>query len=168
MIWERAPTPPSSDRSLDVVESARPSLLDQGLAWGAMAPLIAGASAAWLTRGDFRAAAMSLVIIWGGAILAFLAGVRRGLSFRTPGGPQAAQIIVMLWTFVLAIGSMIALRPLTSLSLLIVGFASLGLIARVSAARVQTPLAFASIRPAQMAVATLCLAAVALRLLTER
>jgi hypothetical protein len=152
---------------LEIDEPARAGLIDHVLAWAAMAPLVLGAAAAWLTRGDMQSVAMSLVIIWGGAILAFLAGVRRGLSFRTPGGAQAGQIAMMLWIFALAFGSMIALRPLTSLALLMMGFVSLGFAARAAAARAQTPLFFARLRPGQMTVAALSLGAVAARLLAH-
>ncbi len=165
MIWERLPSTQPSGRPVTVVDAAHASVLDQLLAWAAMTPLVLGAVAAWLTAGDIQSAAMSLVIIWGGAVLAFLAGVGRGLSFRTPGGASWSQIAMMLWTFTLAVGSMIALRPLTSLALLIVGFTSIGLSARILAAREQTPPFFASLRPGQMTVAVLSLCAVAARLL---
>ncbi len=163
MIWERSPTPLPTGRVAPVVEPSGPGLIDHLFAWAAMAPLILGAAAAWLTSGDVRSASMSLVIIWGGAILAFLAGVRRGLGLRTPGG---LQIAMMLWVFGLAIGSMVALRPMTSLVFLIVGFSSLGLADRVAAARAQTPLVFAALPPVQMAVGALSLGAVAVRLMT--
>jgi len=95
--------------------------LDPLLAWAAVAPLAVGAGAAWLAPGAWRATAMSLTLIWGGAILAYQAGVRRGLgTSRLPA----------LWLFILAVGSMVALEPLTSLALLILGYVSLAVIVR--------------------------------------
>ncbi len=165
MRWQRLTTP-AGDRALDIVEAERPSRLDLALAFGAVAPLVAGAVAAWTTGGSTRDLAMSLAIIWGGAILAFMAGVRRGLSFRTRDGPQGAQLAVTLWIFALAFGSMVALRPLTSLILLIVGYASLLLSAgAAAAAHADASLAFGSVRPVQTAVAVLSLCVVAARLL---
>jgi hypothetical protein len=139
--------------------------MDLALAWGVMAPFVACALAAWLTQGAAQAVAMSLAIIWGGAILAFAAGVRRGLGLLHPGAARWAQVGVVLWTFILAFGSMIALKPLTSLGLLILGYSSLALLAHLSVRRAEVPARFGKFRPVQMAVAALSLCAVAVRLL---
>jgi hypothetical protein len=165
VFWERTPSTPQAGRVLEVRENREGHALDRALGWAAMAPLVACAMAAWLTAGSFREVAMSLAIIWGGAILAFLAGVRRGLSFRPPGGAQGARLLFTLWTFVLAFGSMIALRPLTSLGLLILGYAGLALAGRGAALREEVPLFFAGSGPAQVSVAALSLCAVAARLM---
>jgi len=100
-----------------------PPWLDPLLAWAEVAPLALGAGAAWLAPNAWRATAMSLTLVWGGAILAYQAGVR-----RSPVG--AASPLSALWLFVLAVGSMVALEPLTSLALLVVGYVSLGVIVR--------------------------------------
>jgi hypothetical protein len=168
VFWERTPSAPQAGRVLDVHETPERQALDHVLGWGAMLPLVACALAAWLTTGSFQAVAMSLAIIWGGAVLAFLAGIRRGLSFRTPGGARWTQIAFMLWTFVLAFGSMVALRPLTSLGLLILGYASLALAARAADLNAEVPVVSATRRPAQMSIAALSLCAVAVRLMTRR
>ncbi|MGN6062211.1 hypothetical protein ACP6NA_13860, partial [Corynebacterium striatum] len=39
--------------------------------------------------------------LWGAAILLFLAGVQRGLSFFTDGGPRPIQLATMGWLFLL-------------------------------------------------------------------
>ena len=71
-----------------VTESRRVPALGLVLGYGAMVPFVAGAAAAWLLgHGGPAALATDLTVLWGGAILAFLAGVRRGLSFRTEGAP---------------------------------------------------------------------------------
>jgi len=99
--------------------------LDPLLGWSAVAPLALGAGVAWLAPGAWRATAMSLTLVWAGAILAYQAGVRRGLAGETSRLPA-------LWLFVLAVGSMVALEPLTSLAILIFGYVSLAMIARRS------------------------------------
>jgi hypothetical protein len=100
-----------------------PAWFDPLLAWSAVAPLALGAGAAWLAPGAWRATAMSLTLVWAGAILAYQAGVRRGLAGETSRLPA-------LWLFVLAVGSMVALEPLTSLAILILGYVSLAMIVR--------------------------------------
>lgn len=167
MFWERMPLAPSSGRALGVREAAEGHLLDRVLGWGATAPLAACAAAAWLSAGSIRAVVMSLAIIWGGAVLVFLAGVRRGLGVGVPGGLRSSQIVFMLWTFALAFGSMIALQPLTSLGLLILGFAGMALWGRAAALREEVPISFAGLRPAQMSLAALSLCAVAARLMWQ-
>lgn len=167
MLWERMQSAPPSGRVLEVRETAEGHVLDRVLGWGAMAPMVACAVAAWASVGSVRAVAMSLAIIWGGAVLVFLAGVRRGLGFRSPSGTRSSQIVFMLWTFALAFGSMIALQPLTSLGLLILGYAGMALSARGAALREEVPIFFAGLRPAQMSVAALSLCAVAARLMWQ-
>jgi hypothetical protein len=167
VFWERMPLAPQSGRALGVGETAEGHLLDRVLGWGAIAPLIACAVIAWLTTGSVRAVAMSLAIIWGGAVLVFLAGVRRGLGFRAPDKARPSQTLFMLWTFALAFGSMIALRPLTSLGLLILGYAGMALAARAAGLREEVPIFSAGLRPVHMSVALLSLCAVAARLMWQ-
>lgn len=164
VFWERMPLAPQSGRVLEVRETAEGHLLDRVLGWGTMAPLVGCALVAWLTYGSVRAVAMSLAIIWAGAVLVFLAGVRRGLSSRTPGSAGSSQIIFVLWTFALAFGSMIALRPLTSLGLLILGYAGMAVTARAAALREDVPIFIGGFRTAQMTVGAFSLCAVAARL----
>jgi hypothetical protein len=165
VFWERMPLAPQSGRALEVRETAEGHLLDRVLGWGAIAPLAACAVAAWLSAGSVRAVVMSLAIIWGGAVLVFLAGVRRGLGFHAPGGMRSSQIVFMLWTFALAFGSMIALQPLTSLGLLMLGYAGMALSARAATLREEVPIFSAGLRPVQMSIALLSLCAVAARLI---
>ncbi|MCT8001400.1 DUF3429 family protein [Sphingomonas sanguinis] len=90
--------------------------------------------------------------IWGAAILIFLAGVTRGLSFFTPGGPHISQMLTMMLRFSLGLVALIA-GPSTGFALLILGYASIALtdpwIARWGGA----PRHFARLRPPQMVVA---------------
>jgi hypothetical protein len=165
VFGERTPSVAQTGRASEVRETPEGHLLDRVLGWGALAPLICCALGAWLTAGSVRSVVMSLAIIWGGAVLAFLAGVRRGLGVRTPAGARSGQIAFMLWTFALAFGSMIALQPLTSLGLLILGYAGMALAARSAALREEIPVFLVGARPGQMSVAMLSLCAVAARLM---
>jgi hypothetical protein len=96
---------------------------------------------------------MSLTLVWGGAILAYQAGMRRGVA----GG---ASRFPALWLLALSLGSMLALEPLTSLALLIVGYVSLAVIVR------RTP--SLAPEPGQTLVALTALGLVAARLFPHR
>jgi hypothetical protein len=169
VFWERMPAAPQAGRVLEARETIegppQGHLLDRALGWGAMAPLIVCAMGAWLSVGSVRAMVMSLAIIWGGAVLVFLAGVRRGLDFRTAGAARSRRILFVLWTFALAFGSMIALQPLTSVGLLILGYVGMALSERGAALREEGPFVFSGLRPAKMSIAALSLCAVAARLM---
>jgi hypothetical protein len=165
VFGERTPSVAQAGRASEVRETPEGHLLDRLLGWGALAPLIGCAAGTWLTVGSVRSVVMSLAIIWGGAVLAFLAGVRRGFGVRSPAGARSGQIAFILWTFALAFGSMIALQPLTSLGLLILGYAGMALAARSAALREEIPVILAGARPGQMIVAMLSLCAVAARLM---
>lgn len=152
------------------------------LGYGAMLPFAAGVLAAWLapslaprlpgwltavlTLGsapvDLRPWFAELTTLWGCAILCFLSGVRRGLSFRTPGGPQAAQLVTMLGLFGLGLAALLLHetgRPRPALALLVLGYASLGVLDPLAARTRETPPSFARLRPVQMAIPVLCLLA---------
>jgi branched-subunit amino acid ABC-type transport system permease component len=87
-----------------------------------------------------------------GAVRAFLAGVRRGLRFRTPGGEDAGQILTMPGFFLLALGGLVSPWPAVSLVLLIVGYAGVVLLDRIAASRREAPPFFARPRAAQMVI----------------
>ena len=114
-----------------------------------MLPFAAGAIAAWMFRD---ATPIRLTIIWGGGILAFLAGVRRGLSFRTPGGEAFAQIATMLWLFMLAVAALASPWLVSAATMLLVGYISVAILDPRAAARQEVPLFFARLRPLQMMV----------------
>jgi hypothetical protein len=105
---------------------------------------------------------LSLTGLWGCAILLFLSGVRRGLSFRTEGGPTWVQIATMLGLFLLGFGGLVllflgALRP--ALALLIVGFTGVAILDPIAARRGEAPLFFARLRPFQIPIAIVSLCA---------
>lgn len=136
-----------------------------GLIFGsaAMVPFAIGAVCAWVLPDSVPVA--RLTAIWGGAVLAFLAGVRRGLSFRTPNGADFAQMATMLWLFVLALAALVSPWPILSLALLIVGYASIAVLDPAAATRREAPLFFRRLRPVQMLVPVIGLGAVVAALL---
>ncbi len=88
--------------------------------------------------------------------------MRRGVSFRTPGGVAAAQIVTMLWLFCLGFAAIVLTAlalPVSAAALLLVGYLSLEILDPIAARKLQAPLYFARLRPAQMAIPVLCLAA---------
>ena len=105
--------------------------------------------------------------IWGAAILLFLAGVTRGLSFFTAGGPRPIQLATMGWLFLLGLAGLM-LPPLYALAALIVGYGSVALLDPPAARRGEAPAHFARLRPPQMLVAIAGLVALALRLILLR
>lgn len=155
-----------------VREPRRTPALSLLLGYGATAPLAAGALAAWLLDGRWVPLAAQLTALWGAAVLVFLAGVRRGLSFRTEGGPTAAQIATTFWLFALGLASLwalsapIAFRTVAALGPLLTGYASLAVLDPWAARRGEAPPFFARLRPVQMLVPVVSLAALLARLLT--
>ncbi|MCP1547682.1 hypothetical protein J2W76_000927 [Methylorubrum zatmanii] len=107
-------------------------------------------------------AVFTLTLLWGCAILLFLSGVRHGVSFRTEGGATLAQIATMLSLFLLGYGALIAFalgKPAIALGLLIAGFTEITILDPIAARRGEAPLFFERLRPAQIPLAVLSLAA---------
>ena len=82
-------------------------------------PLLA--AAAWALPA-YAFWAVGLAQLWGSAILIFLAGVRRGLSFFTGGGERPVQIATMIWLFLLGLAGL-ALPPQLAFAAQLVGYA---------------------------------------------
>jgi hypothetical protein len=152
--------------AFQIEESAQIPALGKIFGWAAMLPFADGAIAVWLLPD--AAPAVALTILWGGAVLLFLAGVRRGLSFRTPGGEDAAQIATMLGWFLLALAALVSPLPAALLVLLIAGYVSAAVLDPLAARRREAPLFFARLRPVQMLVPIASLGAVLLHLLLIR
>ena len=103
-----------------------------------------------------------MTLLWGAAILTFLAGARRGVSFRQPGGPTLSQLLTMLWVFCLGFGAIVATvwaYTLTATALEIVGYLSLAVLDPIAARNGEAPLFFASLRPIQMTIPIVALLA---------
>ena len=124
------------------------------LGWIAMVPLLVCAVVSF--HSERSGMAIEAGRFWAAALSIFLAGVRRGLSFRTVGGPKPRQIAMMLWLFC---GGVVAVvlpaRP--SLGLLILLYLSLAIVDPKVARAGDVPLYFRRLRPAQMGAALLCL-----------
>lgn len=159
-----APAEADGARRFEIVE--RPEIPADGLVlgYGAMLPLVAAALIAWLGPPSLALPLPSLAAVYGAAILLFLSGVRRGLSFRTPGGPRPRQIGFMLWLFA-AGGAALVLPPAPSFAVLTAGFGSLLALDPAAARRAEAPLYFARLRPPQMALATAACLALLVRVL---
>ena len=143
-----------------ILEARATPRMSLAFGFGAMAPLALAALAAVAFDGPVAGAAVELAALWGGALLVFLAGVRRGLSFRTPDGPKATEIAAMLWLFALGVGALAVPDAIIASALLLVGFASLVAIDPIAAWRGEAPPFFARLRPVQMSIPTASFAAI--------
>jgi hypothetical protein len=141
------------------VEPRRTPALELVLGHGATVPFALGAAAAWLFDPDLATLAERLTVVWGGAVLAFFSGVRRGLSFRNPGGETAAQVAASLWLFALGFAALAVPWPVAALALLLAGYLSVAALDPWAARRGEAPPFFARLRPVQMAVPVASLAA---------
>lgn len=155
-------TRPGADRRRLVVdEPARtpvPSLL---FGYGAMVPLVLAALLVFAAPPILAPVVRDLGLVWGAAIILFLSGVRRGVSFRTPNGPTAAQLAMMVWLFAAGLGALLAVfagRPATAGLLEIAAYLSLAALDPRAARRGETPLFFARLRPLQMMLPVAALA----------
>ena len=160
------PTARSQDdetgRTIRAYETRAVPWLSVVFGYGPMLPFVAGAVLVWVLRGPMAEAVFTLTLLWGCAILLFLSGVRRGVSFRTEGGATLAQIATMLSLFLLGYGALLAFalgKPVIALGLLIVGFTEITILDPIAARRGEAPLFFERLRPAQIPLAVLSLAA---------
>lgn len=152
-IATAAPAPRS-----ETVTSARIPLLSVFLGFGpALVMLLIGA-AAWLVPFGYSFVLIDLGRCWAAAILLFLAGVRRGLSFFTDGGPRAAQIATTMWLFLVGLAG-ILLPPALALVGEAIGFVSVALLDPLATRRGEVPAHFATLRPPQMALLAVGVAA---------
>jgi hypothetical protein len=132
----------------------------------AMVPFPLGAALSFLP-GNWGLLFAELTLLWGVSILTFLAGVRRGVSFRTMHGPTAAQLGMMMWLFLLGAGALVltALSDLfggraadaAAAAMLAVGYASMIVLDPAAARHGEAPLFFERLRPVQMIVPSVSL-----------
>jgi len=119
------------------------------LAYVAMVPIASGAAASLVFRSP---AVVRLTITWSGSVLCFLAGVKRGLSFRQKGGPALAQLGSMLWLFVMGAAAVLSPWRVPGIVLLLLGYGSEALFGPIAARRKEAPRHFARLRPVQMMI----------------
>jgi hypothetical protein len=141
----------AESRALRIEETPRIPLDGLVLAWTAVLPFPALTLAVWFADPPLADLALEAARTLAAALMLFFAGVRRGLSFRTEGGPRASQIVMMLWLFGLGLAALPA-PPALACAWLAAGFASLMVLDPLAARRGEVPLHFARLRPAQMAV----------------
>ncbi|CAA2101332.1 hypothetical protein MBUL_01123 [Methylobacterium bullatum] len=149
-------------RTLTVSEPRAVPWLGIVFGYGPMLPFAIGAALAWWRRDDLGDAILYLTILWGCAILLFLSGVRRGVSFRTEGGPTVIQIATMLGLFGLGFVALVSASlglTVVALALLIAGFTTVAILDPIAARTGEAPLFFAHLRPTQIPIAILSLCA---------
>ena len=130
-------------------EASRAPAASWLLGVGAMLPIVAGSASIpaagiwtdWLTR---------IVIIWEGAVLCFLGGVRRGLSFRQLGGATLGEVGASLWLFACGFASIALPWSVPSLVVSAVGYASAAIFDSAAGRRAEAPRYFSYFRPWQM------------------
>ncbi|WP_375463257.1 DUF3429 domain-containing protein [uncultured Methylobacterium sp.] len=153
----------ATGRTLTAHESRETPWLSVVFGYGPMLPFVAGAAAAWWWRGTWDELILLATILYGAAILLFFSGVRRGLSFRTEGGPTLVQIATMLALFGLGLAALLTVvilgNRVIALDLLIAGFVAVAVLDPIAARRGEAPLFFARLRPLQIPIAVLSLAA---------
>lgn len=132
-------------------------------AYLAMLPLVAGAIGLFVLPDNWAFLTLNFTLLWGAAILTFLSGVRRGVSFRQPGGPKATQLGMMLFLFLAGFGAILSVvwaYPLYAVGLELAGYLALAVLDPISARRGTAPLYFAKLRPVQMLLPIVSLAVV--------
>jgi hypothetical protein len=145
-------------RTLTLAERPEVPLDGLLLGWAAMVPFPLLTAALWLAPPDLAAVAGRTLVLWSAALLLFFSGVRRGLSFRTEGGPRLAQLVMFAWLFTAGLAVLVLPAP-WPVPLALVAFVSLWVLDPVAARRGDAPLYFARLRPVQMAVPVLSLLA---------
>ena len=100
-----------------------------------------------------------LALAWAGAIICFMAGVRRGLSFDTRSGPAAAELASMLLLFVAGFASLVCTPawPAFACGDLMAAYALVGVFDAQAARAGQASRFFGHLRPAQAALFMPCL-----------
>lgn len=127
-----------------------------------VAPLALAAIMVWFAGPTLFAVLIEGAVLWSAILFFFLAGVRRGLSFFTEGGPQPAQLLTMFWLF--AIGLIVLVSPYATFAVAMAaaGFASLVVFDPRAARRGEVPEFFRTVRPPQMGLAALAMISILL------
>lgn len=142
-------------RSLRLFETSRVPWDAVILGWGPMLPFPVALGFV-LGGGVAGEIALGAIHLWGAAVVIFLSGVRRGLSFRTPGGWRWSQMAMFAWLFWAGLVALV-LPVGWALWLLAAAYLSLAVLDPAAARREEAPLYFARLRPWQMAVPVVCL-----------
>ncbi len=152
----------ATGRTITAHEPRRIPWLDLVFGFGPMLPIALGAGSAWWLNGrplDYLVGLFTL--LYAASILLFLAGVHRGVSFRTEGGPQLSQLATMLTLYGLGLASLLCAvvgKAVPALAMLILGFCAVAVLDPIAARAGEVPLAHARLRPLQMPIAIVSLA----------
>jgi hypothetical protein len=132
----------------------------EGLVLGSLAllPLVLAAILVWLTPPATAGLIIAAATIWSGALLAFLAGVRRGLTFSEAATPRTREIVSMLWLFGVAVVALWLAPGRAALEIAMIGFVSVAVLDFRAARQAEAPRYFAVFRPLQAVVALASLA----------
>ncbi len=133
--------------------------VDLALGVLAIVPLLLLAWAAFAARAEEVPIVKTAAVIWTGCLLAFLAGVRRGLSFSEADGARPTEIASFLALFGVAVLTLLFRSP----GLGVGGLALVAVLDGAAAGAGQAPPSFRLLRPAQMIVACLALVLVGSR-----
>lgn len=150
-----------SDRRAEIDKAELPPL-DLVLGYGPILPMAIAAVLAWSPLGIWSLLVATLARLWGAVILAFVAGVRRGTSFYTPGGARLSELAASLGFFAVAFASLL-LPERWADALLAVGYLGIAVVDWRAAKRGDVPRYFTTLRPPQMTLAAVALAAIAVR-----
>ncbi|WP_174300757.1 DUF3429 domain-containing protein [Caulobacter sp. S45] len=123
------------------------------LGTSALIPLIVCAALTWLAPAAAQPLVRTLAVIWAGSLLAFFAGVRRGLTFSEAGGGRMSELATMLAAFGLGVVSLVLVSP----AIAALGLAGVGVLDAVAARRREAPAYFVLFRPPQMLAAVVTL-----------
>ncbi len=135
--------------------------------YGPMAPFVVAAIGAWTLPPPCPELATRLAIIWGGVILVFVAGVRRGYGFGEPEASTAHEIATMIIYVVLGGLSLVCAsisRSAVALLTQILGYVMVPIFDRRAAFTGDAPPHFARLRIPQMAIAVAAMSALLCRL----
>ena len=136
------------------------------LGYGPMLPLVAAALAAWFGPAVLAPVALRLATVWAALVLSFIAGVRRGFGFGVDRASTWSEIASSTAYFVFAGLALVSPRADWALGALIAGFTLAAVLDRRAALLGNAPFHFARLRPPQLAIAVLSLAALLARLPT--
>lgn len=145
----------------ETIEDPRHSHLGRDVALGlaTLLPLFACATLAFMPTIAPVIITRTLAVIWASGLLAFSAGVRRGLSFTTSTDSGGHSVMTQLALFGAAMLSMMFCSPVFAA----IGLVGVGALDALAARRVQAPAYFTPLRPIQMALGAAAMLIVQIR-----
>jgi hypothetical protein len=121
---------------------------DVALGLAALLPILACVAIAYLFPAAPSMIPRTLAVMWSACLLAFFAGVRRGLTFSEVGGARRTELVSMLVLFGLGVTSMLFCNAAVAA----LGLVCVGAFDALAARRGEAPRYFTAFRPIQMAL----------------